>query len=87
MSRFIFDVELASSNLRHTVSILNDYDVPVFVNKTRNGSNRTLAKNKTKCTRMKNKIEYFKEVALKLGHNVVLDIKNNLLHGFTNLWE
>lgn len=50
MSRFIFDVELASSILRHTVSILNDYDVPVFVNKTRNGSNRTLAKNKTKCT-------------------------------------
>lgn len=48
MSRFIFDVELASSNLRHTVSILNDYDVPVFVNKTRNGSNRTLAKNKKK---------------------------------------
>lgn len=72
MSRFIFDVELASSNLRHTVSILNDYDVPVFVNKTRNGSKRTLVKNKTKC-----KIEYFKEVALKLGHNVVFDIKNN----------
>lgn len=36
---------------------------------------------------MKNKIEYFKEVALKLGHNVVLDIKNNLLQAFTNLWE
>lgn len=41
---------LASSKLRHTVSILNDYDVPVFVNKTRNGSKRTLVKNKTKCT-------------------------------------
>lgn len=42
--------KLASSKLRHTVSILNDYDVPVFVNKTRNGSKRTLVKNKTKST-------------------------------------
>lgn len=36
---------------------------------------------------MKNKMDYFKGVALKLGHNVVLDIKNNLLQAFTNLWE
>lgn len=33
---------------------------------------------------MKKKIYYFKEVALKLGCNVVLDIRNNLLPDFTN---
>lgn len=33
---------------------------------------------------MKNKIYYFKEVAPKLGHNVVLDIRNNIWQGFTD---
>lgn len=35
--------------LRYIVSILNDYDVLVFVNKIRNGSKCILVKNKIKC--------------------------------------
>lgn len=49
MSCFIFDVELVLLNLRYIVSILNDYDVLVFVNKIRNGSKCILVKNKIKC--------------------------------------
>lgn len=43
-----------------------------------------LQKIKQNVLRMKNKIDYFKEVAPKLGHNVVLDIRYNIWQGFTD---